>query len=734
MRRVPYYRQISTIDCGPACLQMVSAYYGKKMSLLTIKGLCESTRVGVSVKEMTSCCEKIGLQAVAVNVDMEDLKRIPLPAILYLKRGHFVVLDRIYKKRNLDYFKIIDPSRGRVKLQESFLCDDFLSDSHGVAIALAPTDKFEKGDFTQDSLWKTIRKLQFQLWGILSHYKQKYIYVLLLTLCVSILNWAMPLLLKTTIDSGIMNKDIDNVLKLLLCQLLFFVGFATANTVSSFISTKITLKTSIAFLLVYLEKVIKLPMQYFEVSQRTELLAKVSDLSRIQSFFTDNLINILFAILNVLFFSSILLVHSKAVFLIFMAFSLVTFGYNFYFSQKKKSYDYANFSLHADKDNITYEMMMGMQEIKLNNAQRARMNVWKKLEEKSNALQLKMMYIDAYASNGAGFFGKLRDIILTGLCALLVIKEELSMGTMMMISFLLGQLTPSVSQLYSLVNDAIMIKLSAERLNEVFDTPDEAGETQVKLKSGMVNEGICLDHVSFRYKGFGGYVLNDVNLFIPKGKVTAIVGASGSGKTTLLKLLLGFYYPQLGAVRLDNDNIETIELNSWRKMCGVVMQDGRIFSGTVAENIAMADEQPNLERMQYAARIACIDEKINKLPMKFQTRIGETGINLSGGEKQRLLIARAVYKNPEFVFFDEATSSLDATTERVIMHNLKGFYAERTVVVIAHRLSTVKSADNIVFIDKGRIVEQGTHGELIRKKGYYYTLVNNQLELNEKAI
>lgn len=734
MKRVPYYRQISTIDCGPACLQMVSAYYGKKMSLQTIKGLCESTRVGVSVREMIGCCEKIGLQAVAVNVDVKDLRRMPLPAILYLKRGHFVVLDRSYKKRNKDYFRIIDPSRGRVKLQETFLCDEFLSDNHGVAIALAPTDKFEKGDFAQDSLWKTVRKLQSQLWGILSHYKQKYIYVLLLTLCVSILNWAMPLLLKTTIDSGIMNKDIDNVLKLLLCQLLFFVGFATANTVSSFISTKITLKTSVAFLLVYLEKVIKLPMQYFEVSQRTELLAKMGDLYRIQSFFTDNLINILFAVLNILFFSGILLVHSKAVFLIFMVFSLLTFGYNFYFSQKKKSYDYANFSLRADKSNVTYEMMMGMQEIKLNNAQHARMNVWKKLEEKSNALQLRMMYIDAYASNGAGFLGKLRDIILTGLCALLVIKEELSMGTMMMISFLLGQLTPSVSQLYSLVNDAILIKLSAERLNEVFDTPDESEETQVKLANTMLNEGISLDHVSFRYKGFGEYVLKDIQLFIPKGKVTAIVGASGSGKTTMLKLLLGFYYPQQGTVSLDNNNLNTVELDSWRKKCGVVMQDGKIFSGTVAENIAMADEQPNLERMQYAARIACIDERINRLPMKFQTRIGETGINLSGGEKQRLLIARAVYKNPKFVFFDEATSSLDATTERVIMHNLKDFYTERTVVVIAHRLSTVKSADNIVFLDKGRIVEQGTHEELIRKKGYYYTLVNNQLELNEKAV
>lgn len=272
------------------------------------------------------------------------------------------------------------------------------------------------------------------------------------------------------------------------------------------------------------------------------------------------------------------------------------------------------------------------------------------------------------------------------------------------------------------------------RLNEVFDTPNESDDTQVKLTKEMVSEGLRLDHVSFRYKGFGDYVLKDMGLLIPKGKMTAIVGASGSGKTTLLKLLLGFYYPQQGTVWLDNDRMETIELDSWRKKCGVVMQDGKIFSGTVAENIAMADEQPNLERMQYAARLACIDERINHLPMKFQTRIGETGINLSGGEKQRLLIARAVYKNPEFVFFDEATSSLDATTERVIMHNLTEFYAERTVVVIAHRLSTVKSADNIVFIDKGRIVEQGTHEELIKQKGYYYTLVNNQLELNEKAV
>lgn len=734
MKRVPYYRQISAIDCGPACLQMVTAYYGKKMSLQNIKSLCESTRIGVSVREMIGCCEKIKLQAVAVNVDMEDLKHMPLPAILYLKRGHFVVLDKIYRKKNDDYFRIIDPSRGRVSLQKSFLSEGFLSDNYGVAIALAPMEKFERGDFTQNSLWKTMRKLQTKLWSILRLYKQKYIYVLLLTMCVSLLNWAMPLLLKTTIDNGIMNKNVDHVMNLLLYQMIFFIGFAIVNTISSFISTKITLKTSVAFLMVYLEKIIRLPMQYFEVSQRTELLAKVSDLSRIQEFFTNSLSNILFAILNILFFSCILIVHNKAVFFIFMAFSLMTFCYKLYFSQKKKSYDYVNFSLHADKDNVTYEMMMGIQEIKLNNAQHARMNIWKKLEEKSNALQLRMMYIDAYASNGVGFLGKLRDIILTGMCALLVINEELSIGTMVMISFLLGQLAPSVSQLYSLVNDAIMIRLSAERLNEVFDAPDESDEAPVSLKNKVVNKGISLEHVFFRYKGFGDYVLKDIKLFVPKGKVTAIVGASGSGKTTLLKLLLGFYYPQQGTVRLDNDNIANIELDSWYTKCGVVMQDGKIFSGTVAENIAMADEHPSFEKMQHATRIACIDEKINKLPMKYQTRIGETGINLSGGEKQRLLIARAVYKNPEFFFFDEATSSLDATTEKVIMYNLRNFYSERTVIVIAHRLSTVKTADNIVFIDKGYIVEQGTHEELIEKKGYYYTLVNNQLEINENAI
>lgn len=432
--------------------------------------------------------------------------------------------------------------------------------------------------------------------------------------------------------------------------------------------------------------------------------------------------------LNVLVFSGLMLRYNYQVFIIFAVFSAINFAYNAYFIRQRKYLDYAGFSLNAERENMVHEMVMGMAEIKINHAQQARISLWRKMEDKVNRLHIKSLYIGYYMSNGTGTLGRLRDITLTGLCALLVIRDDMTMGTLMMISFLLGQLSAPIGELLAFTRQVQDARLSARRLDEVFNQPDESEQECVSLTDRKVTQGLRFVNASFKYAGsYNSYILKNINLEISVGKVTAIVGASGSGKTTLLKLLLGFYYPIEGDLFIDGQSMNKINLDSWRDKCGVVMQDGRIFSGTVAENIAFADEKPDPVRLQEAARVAGIEERIKALPMGYHTRIGETGIDLSGGEKQRICIARAVYKQPDFVFFDEATSSLDANTEQDILRNLQTFYQGRTVVIIAHRLSTVKLADRLVLMDRGAIVEQGTHEELLQLKGRYYRLVENQL-------
>ncbi len=727
--RVPDYRQLEANDCGPTCIQMIAAYYGKRYPLKTLKEHCDMTRLGISLRDVVHCCDVLGFEVESVSVRIDEARRMPLPAIIYFKKGHFVVLEKMVEGKNGTEYCIVDPAYGRVRMNEETLTDKWMSGGFGVSVVMMPTERFgQLPEGGNDD--KRIRELMGRTAkDIYTNNRRSLGWIAVLTLLVVMTNWAMPLLLKTTIDEGIMKKDIGIVWAMLGALFMFFLGFMISGNVSNLLSTKTSIRINMKFMTDYFAKIINLPMKYFDIGLRSDLMQKLSDLGRIQSFVTGNLMSIVFAVLNVLVFSCLLLHYNYVVFLIFMFFSVVSFAYNAYFMEKRKHLDYATFSISSERHNTIYEMIMGMSEIKINNAQKARVGIWRKMEEKMNRLTIKSMFLNFYMSNGAGLIGRLRDIVLTAFCASLVIDGSITMGTMMMISFLLGQLGGPIGQLIGFSQNVQDAKLSYGRINDVYEKPDEVSDDSRSIEGYEVTEGLRFENVSFKYAGLSSpYVLKDINLDIPVGKITAIVGASGSGKTTMLKLMLGFYNPDQGRIAIDYMDMAHTDITTWRDKCGVVMQDGRIFSGTVAENIAFSDEVPDKERLEYACRVACILDRIKALPMGFNTRIGETGIDLSGGEKQRIFIARAVYRNPQFIFFDEATSSLDATTERTIIENLNSFYNGRTVVIIAHRLSTVKNADNIVFMDGGHVVEQGSHEELLKKDGYYSRLVKNQLE------
>lgn len=727
--RVPIYRQLESNDCGIACIRMISAYYGKVYSIKTLKTLCQQTRAGISISDIVSCFETIGFEASCVNVERKDMYRMPMPAILYLKHGHFVVLEKIRKRHSCNIFTILDPAYGKVCLTEDKLLEKWLIAGKGVAVVMAPKSDFHKISIESEKEEKRGKMLGV-ITGMMRKYRRNFFYIFVLTLVVLCTSWAMPLLLGKTIDEGIMQKDIHLIGILLLSQFAFFIGYMISDNVTDLISAKTSIRVNVDLISNYLKKIIQLPMSFFDSTFRSDLIQRLKDQERLSNFITDNLIGMLFIVLNILVFSVMLLVLNMNIFLLFMLFSVLSIIYNLFFLRKRKYLDYSLFTAESERRNVIYEMVMGMPEIKLNNAQQTRIDEWHRKEMRINELRLESIYLNYYMSNGSNFIDRLKDILLTGLCSFYVIQDQMTLGGMMMISYVLGQLSGPMGELIKFSQIMQDANLSNKRLADIYEKPDENHHKMISLDNRHLTRGIRFENVSFHYGGSSTReVLKHINIEIPLGKTTAIVGVSGSGKTTLIKLLLGFYYPTEGCIYIDDENICDVNLDSWRARCGVVMQDGFIFSGTVAENIALSDEKPDLEHLKYATQIARIAERINELPMGFHTQLGETGIDLSGGEKQRIHIARAVYRNPDFLFFDEATSSLDAYNEREIIGNLEQFYMDKTVVIVAHRLSTVKNADHIIVLDDGVIVEQGTHETLTAKRGRYYQLVKNQLEL-----
>jgi ATP-binding cassette subfamily B protein len=706
---------------------MIAHYYGRKYSLQNIKGLCDITRLGLSVKDIVTCCEEIGLQAYPVNLNQTEILRTPLPAILYLKRGHFVVLEKIVCRKE-PIFYIIDPDVGRVKLSTEDFFEKVSVNGQCIAVVLAPNSNFNEihKDLSQKkshTIWNLTKEIYHQ-------YKSKFTIITFLALISMAITWMLPLIFRKTIDDGIALKDIHLVWVLLLSQFLFYIGYTLANSISNFLLSKTGFKVGIDLITKYLHKIIDLPASYFDTRFNSDLIQRLNDQNRINLFITDTVSSMFITILNLIVFSSILLYFNVYIFLIFIIATSLSFVYTISFMNKRKHIDYSLFSLDSERRNSIYETIMGMPDIKINNSQQIRILNWNKTQKKINKLQLKSIYIDTFFSEGIGLIGNLKNLLVTGFCAFLVIQEQMTIGTMMTTSFLLGQLVSPVNQLLEFSRSLQDAKLSHDRIDDVLNRSIEENEEKPSLNVSSLVRGISFEHVNFKYSGSTSpLILHDINLKIEQKKITAIVGVSGSGKTTLLKLLLGFYFPVEGSLFVGDADISKINCYEWRQRCGVVMQDGYIFSGTIAENIAISEENPDIAKLKNAIKLACLEDFIKDAPMGFHTKIGETGIPISGGQRQRILIARAIYKEPDFIFLDEATNSLDANNEKKIIDNLNDFFKNRTVVIIAHRLSTVSKADQIVVLDKGKIVERGNHQELTSQKGQYYALIKNQLEM-----
>ena len=722
----PFFAQLEANDCGPTCIQMVAAYYKKKIPLEQIKEICGISRMGITTLDIIECLKCIGFKTAVVSISLNELQRMPLPAILHWRKEHFVV---IYKIENHKYF-IADPAYGKIKLAEKQFVQSWMGNRQiGIAIPMSPTKDLEVFATKEDIDKKNTGKKILDLFYAIYKRNSKGVIIASFLLLISIiLNWSMPIILQKIIDDGVMLQNMGIVCKLMLLQLCFFCGYTVSDSFSSILLTKINFKESVKYLSEYLYKLVKLPISFFDTRLNTDLIQRMEDQERVQTFLTYHFLDLFFAFINLIVFSTILIYFSAFTFLIFAFLSIFSILWTLLFLRRRKKLDYNRFYVASQNRNNIYEMIFGMPEIKINNAHNVRISKWSNLQKGMNEITLKGLYLNFYQLIGSSFINRLRDIFITGLCAYFVIYENMTLGVMMTISYVLGQLSAPITQMIQFTQTFQDAANSLDRLNEIQQKREENSDDKISIST--LQSGFSIEHASFKYiKHSPSYVIDDLSLYIPKGKITALVGTSGSGKTTLIKLLLSFYTPQKGEIKIDNLPLSQVNTNSLRNICGVVMQDGYIFSGTIAENIALYEDKPDMAKLEYAAKTACLYDFIKESPMGYETPIGSSGIDLSGGQKQRLLIARAVYKEPEIIILDEATSSLDANNEMMILNNLNSFFAQRTVIVVAHRLSTVKNADNIVVMEHGKIVEQGTHQFLSARKGIYYNLVKNQLEL-----
>ena len=723
----PITFQHDSMQCGIACLQMICKHFGREYSLDFLSKLCFATNEGVSLLGIDDAANKLGLKTLCVKASMDELDKISLPAILHWNQKHFVVLYKIKKGRK---YYIADPGKGLTTHTNKEMQEHWLStNSKGVAMMLEPTPHFYDTKNASGVGEKEIHSFRF-LYGYVRRY-YKYFGMIAVGLALgSIIQLVLPFLTQAIVDKGIKHQDLNIILLILFGQLMLTISRTFIDFLRRWILLRISMKINISLISDFFIKLLKLPMSFFDTKLLGDLMQRMNDHGRVNNFLTQNVLNIVFSLLTLIVFSVVLVIYDKFVFLVFLIGSMLYGGWIALFLKRRKVIDYELFEQQAINNNRTYEFITSMQEIKLQDCEQRKRQEWEHIQKDLFKIQQKSLRLQQQEEAGGIFINELKNIAITVMSAAAVIEGNMTLGMMLAVQYIIGQLCSPVEQLMDFFYSLQDVKISLERINEIHSMEDENGKAGLLTSIKQKSKGINIQNVIFKYNPHVlTKTIDHVDIQIPQGKVTAIVGASGSGKTTLIKLILGYYSVVEGRICIGSTNINDVNKQWWRRQCGVVMQDGVIFSESIARNIAVDDAEIDQVRLLEAAKISRIFDYIMGLPLKFDTKIGRDGIGLSQGQKQRILIARAVYKNPEYIFLDEATNSLDANNERKIVENLDRFYKGKTVVIVAHRLSTVKNADQIVVIDHGKVVETGTHDTLTLKKGAYFQLVKNQLEL-----
>lgn len=732
-KKFPQYKQLDAMDCGPTCLRMIAKFYGKTFSLQYLRKRAYISNAGVSMLGISDAAESIGFRTRAYRLNWEQLvNEVPMPCIAHWNQNHFVVIYKI-KKSKSDKDTIIhiaDPASGLLKYTKQEFLNCWISTNktgqkEGTALLLETTPDFYQQEDEQKGKLKFLYLLNY-----LRPYTKQILQLMLGMLTASVISMIFPFLTQSIVDFGIGNSDLSFIVLVLIAQIILTFGKTANEFVRNWLMLHVTTRISISLISDFLIKLMKLPISFFDVKLIGDIMQRIGDHNRIQTFLTSSLVDIIFAFMTLVVYAFIMATYDMGILLIFFAGSAFYIAWVVLFLKKRRELDTKRFQqASADQSNLV-QLVSGMQEIKLNACEKQKRWEWERIQAKLFKVSLKSLALNQNQQIGATFINQAKDVMISFLSAKAVITGDMTLGMMMAVQYIIGQLNAPIQQFIGFTQAAQDAKISLERLGEIHDKDDEEKEGDQKIGIIPQRKNIDIKNLNFQYEGpHSEMVLKNINLSIPARKVTAIVGTSGSGKTTLVKLLLGFYKPTFGEISINGLKLEQYSQREWRKKCGVVMQEGFIFSDSIANNIGVMDEMPDQTKLSNAVKTANIDEFVESLPLGYDTKIGTDGHGLSSGQKQRILIARSVYKDPDYLFFDEATNALDSNNEKTIMQNLDRFFDGRTVIVVAHRLSTVRKADQIVVLDKGNIVEIGNHRELIEKRGAYFNLVKDQLEL-----
>ncbi len=718
------------MDCGPSCIRIIAKFYGKNFSRERIVNLSETTREGSTLLGLSDAAEAIGFRSLGARLDFLSLEEeSPFPCIAHWNKSHFIV---VYKIKD-DIVYVSDPAYGLI----TYTKDDFIKGwvgnntdevtPEGIILILDPTPKFNQTSLEVD---ETKKGLKF-LYKYIFRYKKFLTQLLLGLIAGSLLQLVFPFLTQSIVDIGIQNQDINFIYLILLAQLMLFLGKTSIELIRGWILLHLSTRINISLISDFFIKLMSLPIAFFDVKMTGDIMQRIQDHRRIEHLLTSTSLSVLFSFVTIVLFSFVLFYYSFSIFLVFLFGSLLYFLWVILFLKKRRKLDYKRFAYVSQEQSKIIELINGMQEIKLNNAEKQKRWGWEHLQARLFKVSIQSLTLEQSQTAGSMFINELKNIFISFLSATLVINGEMTLGMMLSVSYIIGELNAPITQIAGFAQSIQDAKISLERLQEIHVKKEEDDVQDTFVPIVDVNNDLILSNVSFRYTGTRTHVLDDLNILIPGNKVTAIVGASGSGKTTLMKLLLKFYEADIGEVRIGEQNLKNISQKKWRDLSGVVMQEGYIFNDTIARNIAVGQDVIDKEKLRRAVTLANIKEYIEGLPTSYNTKIGLEGVGLSAGQKQRILIARAIYKDPKLFFLDEATSALDANNEKIIMNNLEKFYKNKTVVVIAHRLSTVKNADKIIVLEKGKVIEEGNHQALVNLKGRYFSLVKNQLDLGK---